>query len=88
MNKEVDVNDKEGMEKILSRMAFPIAIPKTVEHSIACGVTKREWYAAMAMQALVAKDVSPEWVASRAVEFAEALRDELGKKSDFKEMFK
>jgi len=44
------------------------------------GLTKREYFAALAMQSLISKSVSNSLIAKEAVDCADALLEELSKK--------
>ena len=65
--------------------AFPVALSQ-LDSRLEIGLTKREWLAGMAMQGRLAmmaaadSKTDPDHNAQRAIEFAEALIEQLAKK--------
>lgn len=66
-------------KKSLNKMAFPVAMDDPEAPMIAMGLSKREYYAAMALQGIIVsrEELSQSEAAQMAVKYAEALCKEL-----------
>lgn len=62
--------------------AFATSTQLSDEQIFQQGLTKREYFAAMAMQGLVGKDRTLEWIANRAVDISDELLKRLENKQN------